>query len=321
MAFLANSADYPSLVAAAGTLTGATLAAGVTASSLTSVGTLTGGATGAGFTVALGTSTITGILGSANGGTANGFTKFSGATTSEKTYTLPNASATILTDNAAVTVAQGGSGRATGTTAYSLVATGTTATGAQQTLASGATTEILVGGGASALPVWTTASGTGAPVRGTSPTIATPVLTLQQGTAPTPTAEGDIQWDTDDNWIVVGDGVGQKIFKNESSGATAPSPTGLTVVGTPTYALNYTKQGKIVAGTLSVSSTVTTAATAGTTTFPLPVAANILSNCIASDGNSLASLGVGTISGSTLFVPTWTARASVIISFNYQAAS
>lgn len=52
--------------AAAGTLTGTTLAANVVSSSLTSVGTLTGGATGAGFTVALGTSTITGTLPAAN---------------------------------------------------------------------------------------------------------------------------------------------------------------------------------------------------------------------------------------------------------------
>lgn len=75
-----------------------------------------------------------------------------------------------------VPVADGGTGRSTGTTAYALVATGTTATGAQQTLASGATTEILVGGGASALPVWTTATGSGAPVRATSPTLVTPAL-------------------------------------------------------------------------------------------------------------------------------------------------
>ncbi len=46
----------------AANLSGTTLAAGVTASSLTSVGTLTGGATGAGFTLALSTSTITGTL-------------------------------------------------------------------------------------------------------------------------------------------------------------------------------------------------------------------------------------------------------------------
>lgn len=74
-------------------------------------------------------------------------------------------------------VTRGGTGRATSTTAYGLLAAGTTATGAHQTLAAGATTEILVGGGASALPVWTTATGSGAPVRATSPTIATPTIT------------------------------------------------------------------------------------------------------------------------------------------------
>jgi hypothetical protein len=43
-------------------------------------------------------------------------------------------------------------------------------------LAAGATTDLLVGGGAAALPVWTTATGTGAPVRATSPTLVTPLL-------------------------------------------------------------------------------------------------------------------------------------------------
>ena len=73
-------------------------------------------------------------------------------------------------------VANGGTGRTTSTTAYGLIAAGTTATGAHQTLAAGATTEILVGGGAAALPVWTTATGSGAPVRATSPTLVTPLL-------------------------------------------------------------------------------------------------------------------------------------------------
>ena len=122
------------------------------------------------------TTGVTGILPTANGGTANAFFTVSGPATSAKTFTFPNASSTVLTTNAAVTVAQGGTGRATGTTAYSLIATGTTATGAQQTLANGATTQILVGGGASALPSWTTATGSGAPVRATSPTLTTPNL-------------------------------------------------------------------------------------------------------------------------------------------------
>lgn len=56
------------------------------------------------------TADITGILAGANGGTGNGFTAFTGPTTSLKTFTLPNATATILTNNAAVTVSQGGTG-------------------------------------------------------------------------------------------------------------------------------------------------------------------------------------------------------------------
>lgn len=69
-----------------------------------------------------------------------------------------------------VPVTDGGTGRSTSTTAYGLIAAGTTSTGAHQTLAAGATTEILIGGGAAALPVWTTATGTGSPVRAGSPT-------------------------------------------------------------------------------------------------------------------------------------------------------
>lgn len=71
------------------------------------------------------TTGVTGILGSVNGGTGNGFTKFSGPTTSEKTLTLPDASATVLTTNAAVTVAQGGTGLATLTANNVMLGNGT----------------------------------------------------------------------------------------------------------------------------------------------------------------------------------------------------
>jgi hypothetical protein len=40
----------------------------------------------------------------------------------------------------------------------------------------GATTEVLVGGGSGVDPVWTTATGSGAPVRAESPTLVTPTL-------------------------------------------------------------------------------------------------------------------------------------------------
>lgn len=60
-----------------------------------------------------GTAALAQIIASTFGGTGNGFTKFSGPASSEKTFTLPNASATVLTDNAAVTVLQGGTGSTT----------------------------------------------------------------------------------------------------------------------------------------------------------------------------------------------------------------
>ena len=62
-----------------------------------------------------GTADLTQIIGTAFGGTGNGFTKFIGPTTAEKVFTLPDANATILTTNALVTVAQGGTGVTTAT--------------------------------------------------------------------------------------------------------------------------------------------------------------------------------------------------------------
>jgi len=71
---------------------------------------VSGAATCASVDVAL---DITGITPATNGGTGSGFTAFSGPAASTKTFILPNASSTILTSNAAVTVAQGGTGVAT----------------------------------------------------------------------------------------------------------------------------------------------------------------------------------------------------------------
>lgn len=105
----------------------------------------------------------TGILAPSRGGTNNGFTAFTGPTTSTKTFTLPNASATILTDNAAVTVAQGGTGA-------------TTLTG------------LLQGNGTSAVTAITNSSAVGATLRVTgASTYAWGALDLADGDAITGT--------------------------------------------------------------------------------------------------------------------------------------
>ena len=73
-----------------------------------------------------GSANLTQIIASTYGGTGNGFTKFSGATTAEKTYTLPDATCNILTDNTAVTAAQGGTGISSYTTGNIIYASGAT---------------------------------------------------------------------------------------------------------------------------------------------------------------------------------------------------
>ena len=99
-----------------------------------------------------GSAALTQIIASTYGGTGNGFAKFSGPATSEKTFTLPNASSTILTSNAAVTVAQGGTG---------LTSLGTAAQ------------QLRVNAGATALEYFTPSAGSGDIINGGNTTGAT----------------------------------------------------------------------------------------------------------------------------------------------------
>lgn len=101
--------------------------------------------------VNLATAEVTGILPTANGGTANAFFTVSGPATTAKTFTFPNATTTILTTNAAVTAAQGGTGFATYTVGDVLYAD-TTATLAK--LIDAATGNALISGGAGVAPAW-----------------------------------------------------------------------------------------------------------------------------------------------------------------------
>ncbi len=113
-----------------------------------------------------GSTALAQIIASTFGGTGNGFTKFAGATISEKTYTLPNASATILTDNAAVTVAQGGTGQTTYTDGQLLIGNTTGNALAKATL-TGTASQITVTNGSGSITLSIP----------TSPAFTTPVIT------------------------------------------------------------------------------------------------------------------------------------------------
>lgn len=169
-----------------------------------------------------GSATLAQVIASTFGGTGNGFTKFSGPATAERTFTLPNASGVILTDNAVVTIAQGGTGAGTAAGAATALGVGTgdspqftgvnighatdttisrsaagviavegvvvPTTSSTNTLTNktydtaGAGNSFLINGVAV-----TANTGTGSVVRGTSPTITTPTIsgavTLEENAA------------------------------------------------------------------------------------------------------------------------------------------
>lgn len=141
---IASAADFPTLNQ---NTTGS-------AATLTTARTIHGGSFN-------GSADVTNIIGSAFGGTGNGFTKFTGPTTAEKTFTLPDATATILTSNAAVTVEQGGTGATTLTANNVLLGNGTSAI---QAVAPGTSGNVLTSNGTT----WasTAPSGGGLPTSG-----------------------------------------------------------------------------------------------------------------------------------------------------------
>jgi hypothetical protein len=148
------------VIASSGALTASNLllggGAGAAPSALGSLGTTTtvlhGNAAGAPTFGAVSlTADVTGVLPTANGGLNNGFFAVTGPTTSTKTFTFPNASATVLTTNAAVTPAEGGTGLSTYTIGDLIYASATTTLAR---LANVATGNVLLSGGVGAASTW-----------------------------------------------------------------------------------------------------------------------------------------------------------------------
>jgi hypothetical protein len=163
-----------------------------------------------------GSAALTQVIASTYGGTGNGFTKFSGPTSSEKTFTLPDATATILTTNAAVTVGQGGTGQTSYTDGQLLIGNSVGNTLTKAILSAGSGISITNGNGsisisASGSGTVTSVSWTGGIVSVANPT-TTPAFTIAGTSGGIPYFSSASTWASSAalaaNALVIGGGAG-----------------------------------------------------------------------------------------------------------------
>jgi hypothetical protein len=103
-------------------------------------------------------------------------------------------------------------------------------------------------------------------------------------------------------------------------GTWTPTPTNLTVVGTPTYTGTYTRIGRRVCCTLAIQSTGSTSAAGNSTYFSLPY--NNASNEAITGVNLATGAMLNTGVGGYVYInlawaPSWTTSNWVILSFQY----
>lgn len=100
----------------------------------------------------------------------------------------------------------------------------------------------------------------------TNKTLTTPTLTLNQSTTPTPTAEGDIQWDTDGNNLAIGDGASTKIFSDDTVVEARANHTGTQTASTISDFDTEVANNSAVTTNTAKETNVTTNLSAGTRT-------------------------------------------------------
>jgi len=207
-----------------------------------------------------GSAALTQVIASTYGGTGNGFTKFSGPTTAERTFTLPDATATILTSNAAVTVGQGGTGLTAGTSGGIPYYSSTSAITSSALLTQYG---VVYGGGAGAAPVATAAGTTGQVLQAT--TSGAPVWgTTYAGTVTSVGFTGGIitvaTQTTTPAFTVAGTSGGIPYFSSASTWATSAALAANSLV---------------IGGGAGVAPSTTTTATGALTFLGTPTSANL----------------------------------------------
>ena len=105
-----------------------------------------------------------------------------------------------------------------------------------------------------------------------------------------------------------------------TKGTWTPVATSLAIVGTPTYVGTFERIGDFVNFTIFITSTTSTAATAGLTTFSTPTPTIVAGTCAAASNTSTLGLGTGLVNNNLIYVPTWGASAAVVVTGQYFAA-
>lgn len=128
-------------------------------------------------------------------------------------------------------------------------------------------------------------------------------------------------WTERNNTVIAGtkfDNNDGKMDNYYLEGVWTPTPTSLTVVGTPTYTGTFTKVGRIIHCQVDINSTTSTASTGGTTYFSgLPYAATKEGGALSVTSGATQG-GVGLVTGSRVYPASWSASAAVRMSFSYQ---
>lgn len=246
-----------------------------------------------------GSADVTGIIASTFGGTGNGFTAFTGPATTEKIFTLPNASATILTTNAAVTIAQGGTGQTTATAAFDALNPMTTVgdmiyegTGPTATrLPIGTSGQILtVSGG---IPSWQNAPASGVTsfqtsLSGLTPNTATTGVVTLAGTLGVASG-GTGQTTYTNGQLLIGNTTGNTLTK-----ATLSQGTGITITnGSGSIAIANAGVTSFTSSSGLSTNTSATGAVSVTNTAPMTYPT----------GTGIAVVTSGTSWGTTLTAP------------------
>jgi len=218
-----------------------------------------------------GSAALTQIIASTYGGTGNGFTKFTGAATAEKTYTLPNSNATLLYDGGALgTPASGTVTNLTGTASINIngtVGATTASSGAFTTLSASST---VSGTGFStylasppAIGGTTAAAGTFTTVTANT-SVTTPIVTSAAATALTLKSAGTtaITIGTSQNVAIGTTSTAGQRLTIASSGNSAAENALYIYNSTPVNLFTIRNDGVIFTGTAPASPYNLTTATA-----------------------------------------------------------